>query len=45
MIEIEFDECEYADSDYTDEELRSFYKLCGPLAKDKLLIPKVVDTC
>lgn len=43
MIEIEMDECEMSDSDYTDEELRTVYRFYGCKVKDRLLIPKVVD--
>lgn len=42
-MEIEMDECEFSESDYTDEELRTIIRFYGCKVKDRLLIPKVVN--
>lgn len=43
-MEIEFDECEYAESLVSDETLRTVQRLFGAKVKDKLLIHKEGDT-
>jgi hypothetical protein len=36
---FEFDPSEYADSDFTDEQLRYILAVYGPTVKDWLLLP------